>query len=133
MKRSGFKDSLFLFLKKTGIETVHSRLLEREKLLNSIFSDMSCFKCRPLDRKHQYIRIIQVRDAADVYNLYRTLCRNNTVVCSYNKDGKAEYTSEGITLKSYYVLENNAYISRILLSSDYQVKGIKEIVFKTVK
>lgn len=133
MKRSGFKDSLFLFLKKTGIETVHSRLLEREKLLNSIFSDMSCFKCRPLDRKHQYIQIIQVRDAADVYNLYRTLCRNSTVVCSYNKDGKAEYTSEGITLKSYYVPENNAYISRILLSSDYQVKGIKEIVFKTVK
>lgn len=133
MKRSGFKDSLFLFLKKTGIETAYSRLLEREKILNSILSDISCIKCRPSDRKHQYIQIIQVRDAADVYNLYRTLCRNSTVVCSYNNDGKIEYTSEGITLKSYYVPENNVYISRILLSSDYQVKGIKEIVFKTVK
>ena len=133
MKRSGFKDSLFLFLKKVGIKTAYSRLLETEKVLNSILSDMSCFKCRPLDRKHQHIQIIQVRDAADVYNLYRTLCRNSTVVCSDNKDGKAEYSSEGITLKSYYAPENNVYISRLLLSSDYQLNGIKEIVFKIVK
>ena len=66
MKRSGFKDSLFLFLKKVGIKTAYSRLLETEKVLKAILSDMSCFKCRPLDRKHQHIQIIQVRDAADV-------------------------------------------------------------------
>lgn len=59
-----------------------------------------------------------------------TLCRGSTVICSYLKDGKAEYIPEGIILKCNYILENNGYISRLVFSSDYQLNGIKEIRFK---
>lgn len=132
MGYSGFKDSIFLFLKSMGIHTAYSRRLETEKKLYLIFSGTAGIKCRPLDKDHQHIQVIQVHDAADVYNFFRMLCRNTPVRYTYGKGGKAEYISGRLTLETFYPCRNKEYISRLLLPSHYRSDGIKAIWFKAI-
>lgn len=130
MRRSKLNDLFFRFLKRVGIETSYSRRLEIEKKLNPMFLNASGINRHLRNKVSRHIQIMQIRDVADVYNLFMTLCRGSTVVCSYLKDGKAEYISEGMILKYDYTSNKNGYIARLIFSSDYQLNGIKEIRLK---
>lgn len=133
MRRAGLKDMLFQLLKWFGIKAFRPRRLEMEKRLDAMLTGTAGHKCRPLDKDHRHIQVVQVRDGADVYNLFRTLCGGYTIVCSYNKDGKTEYTCEGLMLRNGYAAGNEGRVSRLVWSSDYRLKGIKEIRFKMAK
>lgn len=133
MRWLGLKEMFFRFLKRLGIKVPRPRRQEMEKRLDAMLAGASGIKCRPLDKDHRHIQIIQVRDSADVYNLFRTLCSGHTIVCTYNKDGKTEYICEGLTLRNSYTAGNGGCASRLIWSSDYQLRGIGEIRFKITK
>lgn len=133
MRRSKLNDLIFRFLKRVGIETSYSQRLEIEKKLHSIFFNASGINRHLRNKVNRHIQVMQIRDAADVYNLFMTLCRGSTIICSYLKDGKAEYISAGMILKYSYTSNKNGYIARLIFPSDYQLNGIKEIRFKKTK
>lgn len=125
MKPTGIKKAFFLLLSHLGFSTAYSRKRDIERRLNQLFADANP---RPLNKDCKNIRVIQVCDKADMYNLYRSLTVVNSIRSTHKAD-VSEYASSGLTLQISHLRHGGQSLSRLFWSADYNTQGIKEIRF----
>lgn len=128
MKPTGIKRAFFLLLSRLGFRTAYSRKLDTERRLNRLLAGTAGTMPRPLNKDCKSIRVIQVRDKADMYNLYLSLTvgsciRSTPRVCM------SEYTSSGLTLQISHRRQDGHFLFRLYWSACYDTDGVKEIRF----
>lgn len=128
MKPTGIKKAFFLLLSHLGVSTAYSRKQDIERRLNRLLAGTTGANPRPLNKDCKNIRVIQVCDKADMYNLYRSLTAGNSVR-SIHKADVSEYASSGLTLQISNLRHGGQSLSRLFWSANYNTQGIKEIRF----
>lgn len=130
MKRSRLRDTFCKLLDMIGINTRYSMEVKAEEALSLLLSGHTCIECRHLNKDCRHIRVMQVYDAADVYNFFISLNRGCPITFT-QRQTKCQYTANRLVLQLCPITENRKYIALLLIPADYRVNGVREIRFES--